>query len=51
MKNRRQYLKIGSVASVAMFNILPSRGLEDGSKGAAPMDKLNVACIGCGGKG
>jgi predicted dehydrogenase len=42
-------LKAGTAA--VPFYILAGRTLADGTKAPAPMDRLNVACIGCGGKG
>lgn len=47
--SRRTALKTGAIA--APFSILASRLRADGTRAPAPMDKLNVACIGCGGKG
>ncbi len=47
--SRRTALKGG--AAIAPFGILASRALADGTRAPAPMDRLNVACIGCGGKG
>ena len=46
--NRRTF--VGEVASTtAAFTIVPSHVL--GRRHVAPSDKLNVACIGVGGKG
>lgn len=46
-QSRRSALKISAVS--VPFSILAGRSLADET--TAPMDKLNVACIGCGGKG
>jgi predicted dehydrogenase len=40
---------VGSVAAGAAFTIVPRHVLGRGFR--APSDKLNIACIGCGGKG
>lgn len=47
--SRRRFLKsVG--AGVALFNIGPAH-LLGGAGGSAPSDKLNVACVGIGGRG
>jgi predicted dehydrogenase len=48
-RTRRSALKTGAAA--VPFYILAGRTLADGTRAPAPMDRLNVACIGCGGKG
>ena len=45
--SRRRF--VGDVAAGAAFTIVPRHVLGRGFK--APSDKLNIACIGCGGKG
>src|SRR2546427_8319042 len=40
---------VGNVAAGAAFTIVPRHVLGRGF--VAPSDKLNIACIGCGGKG
>jgi GFO/IDH/MocA oxidoreductase family protein len=45
--SRRQF--VGDVAAGAAFTIVPRHVLGRGV--TAPSDKLNIACIGCGGKG
>src|SRR5205807_5159286 len=40
---------VGNVAAGAAFTIVPRHVLGRGF--IAPSDKLNIACIGCGGKG
>jgi len=47
--SRREFLG-GAAAGVAAFTIVPSHVLG-GSRGTAPSEKLNVACIGIGGMG
>ena len=47
--SRRSALMSGS--AILPFSILASRTLADGTKAPAPNNKLNMACIGCGGKG
>jgi GFO/IDH/MocA oxidoreductase family protein len=45
--SRRRF--VGDVAAGAAFTIVPRHVLGRGFR--APSDKLNIACIGCGGKG
>jgi hypothetical protein len=45
--SRRQF--VGNIAAGAAFTIVPRHVLGRGFR--APSDKLNIACIGCGGKG
>ncbi len=47
--SRREFLH-GAVSSVAAFTIVP-RHVLGGKAYAAPSDKLNIACIGIGGRG
>ena len=47
-KNRREFIKKGALAAAA-FYIVPRHVLGKGF--TAPSDKLNIASIGCGGKG
>jgi predicted dehydrogenase len=47
--SRRSAIMTGAVA--VPFSILASRSLADGTRAPAPMDRLNMVCIGCGGKG
>ena len=46
--SRRNFIK--GAAGIAAFTIVPSHVLG-GPKHIAPSEKLNIACIGCGGKG
>ncbi len=58
MKKKKTYCKsritrrefIGAAASVTAFTIVPRHVLGDPGK-TAPSEKLNIACIGVGGKG
>src|SRR5882672_732998 len=45
--SRRSF--VGDIAAGAAFTIVPRHVLGRGFR--APSDKLNIACIGCGGKG
>ena len=49
MKNRREFIR-NSVMSATAFTVVP-RYVLGGNGYIAPSDKLNIACIGVGGKG
>ena len=49
MKNRREFIR-NSVISATVFTVVP-RYVLGGNGYIAPSDKLNIACIGIGGKG
>jgi len=47
--SRREFLQ-GAAGTMAAFTIVP-RHVLGGAGGAAPSDKLNIACVGVGGRG